>query len=684
MKARKTLLSLLLVLALCVSLVSTVALADDGDTVVEGGEAVAIVKNAASSVEKASLEEAVAAAQNGDTVILMSSLELNAPLSIEKDITLDLNGNTLRFTSETKQDAAILVKDAEVTIRNGKLKVESEDADAGFAVAVLAQAGADVALDELKLSFSFPGGTMLATKDGGYIGVYDGTYSNDPSAFLAPECKVEAAADGSFIVTTVQSEPVVNDPVTLEPTEEPTNEDGEEPKAEEGEEPKEEGEEPKEEGEGEKTEGEGEKAPGEGEEGGEKEPVKGSATGTDPLRYQKKKGLGGDVTYTVSPELEKVVVYSSDPDDFKELTIQYVPTNSEAPEEGGKVTIAEADNKAVFDALDAGAWTVEFRFKDADPAKVDLYVFLAATLEPTRHVKSSGKTITATLTDVPEAVLLSDSSDLSSPSVLNEGTDYTISGKTITFTAAFLDGKCDDSKEITKYLAFKVTYGDKVMAAPYAITLAPAPSIDPTETVWKVFTLKTFVVKPDVQSVSIDGNALKSDEYSVSGNDLTLNRSVVAKLSRDVHTLTVVTKDGTVTAKITVAPAMGYSDKTGNQHTKGGSKTIIFIASDPVKSVKVDGKELDVESYILSEDKTTITLKAAYLNTLAEGNHTITTVVTANGKDYELSSSFKIISSGAAGGYAPPTGDSSPAIWVALLLMSGAALIAILPRLKRE
>ena len=682
MNARKTLLSLLLVFALCLSLTSVTALAEE--TIVEGGEAVALVKNAGASTEKASLEEALAAAQDGDTVTLLQDLTLSAPISIAKDITLDLSGNKLVFTAESVQDAAILVTGAEVTIRNGKIRVESEDAEKGYAAAILAKDGADVTLDELDLRYAFPGGSMLATAKGdngsGVFCVYDGTYSSDPSAYLAPECKCEANDEGRFVVATVSEEPT-EDPITVEPQDE-TKAPAEEPQAGEGEEPKTDGEgDEKTEGEGEepKTEGEGDQKTDEE----TKDPVAGTATGTSPMQYQKKKGLGGDKTFTVSPEPEKVVVYTTDPEDFKELTFKFEPTDKEDPSKGGTLTIPEADNKAVFDALAAGVWTVEFRFKDATPATAELYVFLAATLDPARHVKSSGKTIVATLTDAPEAVLISDSSNLSNVTVLTKDKDYTISGTTITLTAEYLDSQCNDSKEITKYVAFQVTYKGQIMAAPYPITLAPAPSIDPTETTWKVFTAKSFTVKPDVKSVSIDGTALGKDDYSVSGNTLTLNRSVVAKLSRAEHTLTVETKDGNVTAKITVVPSLGYSDKTGNQHTKGGSKNIIFIASDPIKSVKVGGKELPADAYTLSEDKTTITLKPSYLNSLAENTYTISVVVTANGKDYDLSSNFKIISTGAAG-YAPPTGDTSPALWIALLLVSGGSLVALLPRLKRE
>ena len=147
------------------------------------------------------------------------------------------------------------------------------------------------------------------------------------------------------------------------------------------------------------------------------------------------------------------------------------------------------------------------------------------------------------------------------------------------------------------------------------------------------------------------------------------------------------TSSGTVTAKVTLNPSLGYSENTGNKHTKGGTKTLIFIASDPVKSVKVNGKEISADNYKLSDDKKTITLKASYLNSLdADKDYTISAVVTAQNKDWEVSASFRILSGGSGGsaGHAPQTGDASPALWIALLLLSGATVAVLLPKMKKQ
>ena len=188
MKASKILISLLLLLALCVGLMSGTALAEG---------AIAAVDRGGSQEEMGSLEEAINAAQSGDRVVLLQSVTLSQGLVIDKDLTLDLSGKTLAFESGSAEDAAILVKDAEVTIRNGTLKVAGDE-DAEYQVAVMAGKGSDVTLDNMKVLYDVPGGRMLATS-GGSLTVYEGRYSQDPSAYL-PSDYAAALVDGMFEV----------------------------------------------------------------------------------------------------------------------------------------------------------------------------------------------------------------------------------------------------------------------------------------------------------------------------------------------------------------------------------------------------------------------------------------------------------------------------------------------------
>ena len=668
MKARKFLISLLLLLAMCFSMMSVTAMAEG---------AVAAVEGAGGKVEKASLEEAISAAQPGDRVVLLQSCAVSAGLVIDKDLTLDLNDHTLSFTSGSGEDFAILVKNAEVTIRNGVLKAGSDDDGADFDVGVLAGKGSDVTLDNMKVLFDVSH-MVSAEKSGegsGFITIYEGKYSQDPSAYL-PSGYEATLIDGLYVVAEKGDAEADDDPSAPgddTPGEDETApEDGEDETAPE--------------------DGEDETKPEDGEDG-DKDPdpagfvsySDGSAVSTI-YYYKKAAGMSGDKSFTVKPEPEKVVLYASDPGMATELSFKFSPTSAEDPAQGGKLVIAEADNKAVIEALDAGAYYLEFRFKGATAVKSDFYIFLNATLDTDKHVKGSGKPIVATITDEPDSVIISDNSNMSGGVTLTAGTDYSFSGGTLTLSSAYLDTLAKDDVKVTKYVAFVVSYRGVNMAAPFQITILPPPSIDPTSVNWKRGTEKSFTVKPDIVNASIDGTAIDSKNFTAGGNSLTVKSGAIASLTWGEHTLTVETSSGPISAKLNIEPSLGWSSNTGNQHTKGGSKNIIFIASDPVSKVCVNGTEISAEHYSISDGRN-ITLKASYLNTLkADTTYTITATVSNDGKTAEVSSYFKILSGGSGGssGTAPQTGDSAPFLWMALLLASGCGFAVILPRLRKE
>ena len=116
------LLSILLCLAMALSLLPTAALADEGpDPVAQIGE-----------TKYATLAEAIAAAQDGNTVKLLGDVIQNTMLTINKNITLDLNGkkiyNTEDIWSDTNQTYELISVEAEVTITgNGSIKAKAND-----------------------------------------------------------------------------------------------------------------------------------------------------------------------------------------------------------------------------------------------------------------------------------------------------------------------------------------------------------------------------------------------------------------------------------------------------------------------------------------------------------------------------------------------------------------------------
>ena len=167
MKATSKLISVVLVLAMCLSLVATSAFADsviilgtdnlgeDSSETVSGGATVgfggydgtdgtveqsvtpAAVSNAGSGASAvtlvnagagyASLADALAAAGADETVKLNQNASISGSLTVNKSVTIDLNGNALSFSnSGAAADAAIIVTGGSVTVKNGAFTADPE------------------------------------------------------------------------------------------------------------------------------------------------------------------------------------------------------------------------------------------------------------------------------------------------------------------------------------------------------------------------------------------------------------------------------------------------------------------------------------------------------------------------------------------------------------------------------
>ena len=137
------LLSLLLCLAMLMSMVPAAYAAGtegtDGDntlTEANGGaseQAVATIDAAkVGETGYATLAEAITAAEDGETVTLLADVIQNTMLTIDKNITLDLNGkkiyNTENIWSDTKQTYELISVEAKVTITgNGSIEAKEND-----------------------------------------------------------------------------------------------------------------------------------------------------------------------------------------------------------------------------------------------------------------------------------------------------------------------------------------------------------------------------------------------------------------------------------------------------------------------------------------------------------------------------------------------------------------------------
>jgi hypothetical protein len=120
----------------------------------------------------------------------------------------------------------------------------------------------------------------------------------------------------------------------------------------------------------------------------------------------------------------------------------------------------------------------------------------------------------------------------------------------------------------------------------------------------------------------------------------------------------------------------------GQSWTKSGGKTLTFTCNgeyEKFSGLKIDGVLVDPSNYDTAKGSTIVTLKASYVKTLSDGNHTIQFIY-SDGKSDTVS--FTVKAEAAAdfttSQTTPQTGDNSNIfLWLAMTIVSGSALIGI-------
>ena len=128
-----------------------------------------------------SLPAALDAAQNGDTVTLLSDVDLGETyVTINKSITFDLGGKTLSSSEAWLHYGVLLVKDATVTVKNGTVKA----AGSGSCAIQAYRTGARMTLEDVTATVTSGKSSVMVgdfgsavIKSGDYQGLYVGANS---------------------------------------------------------------------------------------------------------------------------------------------------------------------------------------------------------------------------------------------------------------------------------------------------------------------------------------------------------------------------------------------------------------------------------------------------------------------------------------------------------------------------
>ena len=154
---------------------------EDGTCDYCGASYVASVTTGGKTVSYTSLDDALNAAQNGDTVTLLSDVDLGETyVTIDKSITFDLGDKTLSSSKAWLSYGVLLIKNATVTVKNGTVKATGSASCAirayGFGASMtLEDVTATVTSDESSVMVGDFGSTVI--KSGDYQGLYVGAKS---------------------------------------------------------------------------------------------------------------------------------------------------------------------------------------------------------------------------------------------------------------------------------------------------------------------------------------------------------------------------------------------------------------------------------------------------------------------------------------------------------------------------
>ena len=146
-----------------------------------GASYVASVTSDAQSTNYTSLDDALNAAQNGDTVTLLSDVDLGETyVTINKSITFDLGGKTLSSSKTWSSDGVLLVKDAAVTVKNGTVNATG----IGSCAIRAYRSGASMTLEAVTATVTSDNSSVMVgdfgsavIKSGDYQGLYVGANS---------------------------------------------------------------------------------------------------------------------------------------------------------------------------------------------------------------------------------------------------------------------------------------------------------------------------------------------------------------------------------------------------------------------------------------------------------------------------------------------------------------------------
>lgn len=241
-----------------------------------------------------------------------------------------------------------------------------------------------------------------------------------------------------------------------------------------------------------------------------------------------------------------------------------------------------------------------------------------------------------------------------------KGTDVTIEGTSFPYTGSYIEPKVTvtvEGKELVREQDYTLRYHNNLAAGTATASVTGIETAGYTGQVNISFTIEPDQVEPE------------TTEPETTEPETTEPETTEPETNAPETDEPEATEPEAVEYKITKGDkASWYRESTKTLAFTANGKRTDFVG------VKVDGKELKEDDYILGTGNTTVTLKRAFLKSLKNGSHTITILF----EDGEATGTFRVAEG--LDTTNPETGDSIT-LWVSLMTASATALVLLKKRL---
>ena len=243
-----------------------------------------------------------------------------------------------------------------------------------------------------------------------------------------------------------------------------------------------------------------------------------------------------------------------------------------------------------------------------------------------------------------------------------KGTDVTIEGTSFPYTGSYIEPKVTvtvEGKELVREQDYTLRYHNNLAAGTATASVTGIEAAGYTGQVNIPFTIEPDQTVPEVTEP-------ETTEPETTEPETTEPEATEPETNAPETDEPEATEPETVEYKLTKGDkATWYREST---------KTLAFTANGKradFAGVKVDGKELKEDDFILGTGNTTITLKRAFLKELKNGSHTITILF----EDGEAAGTFRIAEG--LDTTNPETGDGIT-LWVTLMGLTAAAATGLI------